>query len=122
MAQKPKKTTTLSPARKMVLRQEEWFVEYHNTDTRNAIAQGLGLVDSAGEEIFYDGNTHHGFQVSFDQVLFLVRNRPNGVFKFTAYHRPKGTKTWAIWREHQKTGGEHIKAILRKGIITKGAI
>lgn len=117
--EKPRKRVELPEVRKRILAQEDWFVAYHDTTTRDAIAQGLQLVDSSGDQIFYDGKPLYGFRISFDTVLFLVKSRPNGVFRFTPYHKAKGTRTWRAWKENKKTGEEHIRALIRQRRIRK---
>lgn len=103
------------------LLQHEWFVEYKNTDTRNAIAQGLELVDHGGDSIFYNGTGIPGFKVTFNQVLFLVASRPDGVYKFTVYHRALGTKNWAQWKENTKTAREVITKYMTKKLLKKAS-
>jgi hypothetical protein len=98
----PKVKVSLSEARKRILTLDDWFVEYCNVDTRNALSQALELVDHEGDTIFYSGEKH-GFKVTFDKVLFLVNSRHNGVFKFTVYHKKPSAKTWSKWEEHKKT-------------------
>ncbi len=93
---------SLSEARKRVLALDDWFVEYQNVDTRNALANALELVDHDGDTIFYDGSEKHGFKVSFDKVLFLVNSRHNGVFKFSVYHKRPSVRNWSRWEEQKK--------------------
>jgi hypothetical protein len=93
---------------------DAWFVEYKNTDTRNSIAQGLKLVDHAGDEIYYDGKHLSGFIVSFDNVLFLVSSHYSGVYKFIAYHKKIGEKNWRRWGEGKKSAKEAIAGFKRK--------
>jgi hypothetical protein len=98
----PKVAVGLSDARRAVLAQDDWFVEYLNTDTRNALAHSLELVDHDGDQIFYDGEIHYGFKVTLDKVLFLRGSRHNGVFKFIPYHKVKHEKNWRKWIEQKK--------------------
>lgn len=98
----PRVKVELSEARKSILAREDWFVEYENVDTRNALAKALEYVDHEGDSIFYDGSEKHGFKVSFDKVLFLVNSRHNGAFKFTVYHKRPSARSWKKWGEHKK--------------------
>lgn len=98
----PKVRVELSEARRRELALDEWFVEYENVDTRDALARALEHVDHDGDTIFYKGEERPGFKVSFDKVLFLVNSRHNGVFKFTVYHKKPGEKDWREWQEHKK--------------------
>ncbi len=102
-----------------ILALDDWFVEYKNVDTRNAIAQGLKLVDHDGDEIYYDGKCIPGFRVSLDQVLLLVHSRHNGVYKFIAYHKKPSDKNWAKWRESAKTAKETLAGFKRRNIFLK---
>jgi len=94
--------TPLSEARKRKLALDDWFVEYLNTDTRNAIAQALELVDHDGDQIFYDGEAHPGFKVTLAKVLFLRESRHNGVFKFIPFHKNPSERNWHKWIEQKK--------------------
>lgn len=106
----PQSKTTLTEARKRVLALDEWFVEYLNTDTRNAIAQGVEAFDGQDDAIFYDGESHHGFRLSFEKVLFLVNSSNNGVYKFIVYHKTKGENLWRKWKENKKSPKEIVNA------------
>lgn len=98
----PKVSVHLSEARKRQLAKDDWFVEYGNVDTRNAVAQALQLVDDDGDSIFYDGKEVRGFKVSLENILFLANSKVNGAFKFTPYHKKPGLRVWSKWEEHKK--------------------
>jgi hypothetical protein len=102
-----------------MLASDDWFVEYKNVDTRNAIAQGLKLVDHDGDEIYYSGKLVPGFRVSLDQVLFLRSSRHNGVYKFIAYHKKPSDKNWMKWAESKKTAKEALLGYRRREAFLK---
>jgi hypothetical protein len=102
-----------------MLASDDWFVEYKNVDTRNAIAQGLKLVDHDGDEIYSDGKCIPGFRVSFNQVLLLVNSRHNGVYTFTAYHKKPSDKNWVKWKESAKTAKEAIVGYKKREAFLK---
>ena len=110
----PKVAVSISEAQKKQFALENWFVEYKNTDTRNAIAQGLELVDHGGDTIFYSGEKN-GFKVSFDQVLFLVNSRHSGVFKFIVYHKKPTEKNWKVWQMNKKAPKQIIALHVQGG-------
>ena len=113
----PKVASALSELQKKAFRLENWFAEYTNVDTRNALAQGLQLVDHEGDSIFYDGGEHPGFKVTFDQVLFLVNSRHDGVFKFIVYHKKPTERVWQVWQMNRKAPKEAIKKHVRTGHV-----
>lgn len=115
----PSVKTSISEARKRVLANDDWFVEYLNVDTRNAIAQGLELVDHRGDTIFYDGSVRYGFRTSFNDVLFLVNSLHNGVFKFAPYHKEKHEKNWRKWLMHMKAPQSILTSHTKEGRLTK---
>lgn len=116
----PEVASALTEAQKNKLALEDWFVEYTNTDTRNALAQGLELVDHGGDSIFYAG-VKHGFRVSFDQVLYLVNSKHMGVFKFIVYHKTPNERIWHVWQMNRKAPKETIKKHSRAGNIKSSA-
>ncbi len=118
----PKVATALTEAQKRVLARDEWFAEYTNTDTRNAIAQGLELVDHGGDSIFYSGAERHGFKVSFDQVMYLVNSKHMGVFKFIVYHKTPNERIYHVWQMNRKAPEETLKKHSRTGHVKSGAL
>lgn len=113
----PKVATALTEMQKRTFAHDDWFVEYMNTDTRNALAQGLELVDHEGDSIFYAGEARHGFKTSFNQVLYLVNSKHMGVFKFIIYHKRPTDRTWHVWQMNKKAPKETIQKHSRTGHI-----
>lgn len=105
----PQVQTNLSPITIARLSKEEWFVEYHNIETRNAIASALNLVDHDGDKIFYNGKEKDGFKIPFEKVLFLRNNKHGGVFKYTPYHKESRNVPWKEWREGRKPPSERLR-------------
>lgn len=99
---------SITEADKRRLETHDWFVEYLNDDTRNAIAQALQLVDHEGDQIFYNGREVHGFMVTLDKVLFLHNSVASNTWKFAAYHR-EGRKPWVQWKGGRKSPPERLR-------------
>jgi hypothetical protein len=106
-----------TPEKQLAL--DDWFVKYENVDTRNAIAQGLKLVDHEGDEIFYQGTNIPGFRISFSNVLFLVNSRHNGVYKMIFCHKKPGERVWRRWEENKKGAKETVAGFKRKNMFLK---
>lgn len=114
----PKVASTLSEFRIRRLAEDDWFIEPTNTDTRNALVQGLELVDHGGDSINYKGDTVHGFKVPFSYVLFMVKSKNNGVYIFTVYHKSHNRKDWRRWQLHMKYPKAIVTSYVRGGKLT----
>lgn len=117
----PKVKVSLPEARRKILAQDEWFIEYKNTDTRNALTQALELVDHDGDSIFYAGEVVPGFKVSFSQVELLENSLHSGVFKFTAYHKKSGVRVWQKWQGNKKPPQSILNGHIKAGRLKKPA-
>lgn len=115
----PRVVTELTEFQKRQLRSDKWFVEYTNTDTRNAIAQGLELVDHDGDTIFYDGRTLHGFKIDFDKIMFMMDSKSNMVYEFVVYHKKPTDQNWAKWRLNMKAPQEILNKHVRSGHVVR---
>ncbi len=115
----PRVKVSISEADMRRLSTHEWFIEYLNIDTRNAIAQALGLVNHEGDQIFYGGREVHGFKVDMKHVLFLYNSIASNTWKFTPYHRPVPRQgNWSIWKMGRKAPPERLRNMshfFRKG-------
>lgn len=115
----PRVATALTEKQKQELALDDWFVEYTNTDTRNAIAQGLQLVDHDGDSIFYDGAPHQGFKVSFNDALYLVNSRHMGVYRFIVYHKKPHARVWRVWEMNRKPPKAILNVHSKEGRLPK---
>lgn len=116
----PKVAVHFSDTQLEILSKDDWFIEYKNTNTRNAIAQGLKLVDHDGDSIPYQGEPIDGFKVSWRDTLFLLRSRLNGAYQFDAYHKKPSDKDWHKWQMNAKPPKAILTRHTRNGKLTRG--
>lgn len=109
----PKVATQIDENR---LKKHEWAVHTDDSITQNAISDYLskrGEGELSTKEIFHDG-IKVCFSVSFDIVLFLLKNKHRVPYKFTPYHKESRSAPWRMWKEGMKSPGEYLSKMFER--------